>query len=99
MPTKNPENAKDIVATPLDVVMTAAYPSMVTGVARKINTGNYENMDIIAGLAIPVFMTPNPDELEVFKEACQAAAELGFAIVSKETGERYNAIKDLQRAR
>jgi len=71
------------------------YPVMVSGVNRKINIGNFENIDVYSGLAVPVMAFPHED-LEAFKEATEAAAELGFNIASKQTGERYQMLKDLQ---
>jgi len=71
------------------------YPVMVSGVNRKINTGNFENIDVYSGIAIPLMAFPHED-LEAFKAATEAAAELGFSVTSKETGERYQRIKDLQ---
>lgn len=99
MPTINPENGKDVNRSPLDVMMTASYPNLVCGVGRKINTGNYENMDILAAISLPVFMIPDYEQEEIFLQATEAAAALGFKVVSGETGERYNAIKALQAGR
>ncbi len=71
------------------------YPVMVVGVNRKINTGNFENIDVYGGIAVPVMAFPHED-LEAFKEAAAAAAELGFSVASSETGARYTLIKDMQ---
>jgi len=70
---------------------------VITGVGRKANTGNYENIDLFAGVTIPLLMVPtDPDDLEKFKEAVTAACELGFLLASRETGARYNLIKEMQ---
>lgn len=74
---------------------TFGYPQLICGVSRKVNTGNFENIDVYSGLSIPVFLLPQ-DDLEAFKQAVADAAELGFLLASKETGERYTRIKDLQ---
>jgi len=71
------------------------FPVMVSGVNRKINTGNFENIDVYSGIALPLIAFPHED-LEAFKEATRAAAELGFSITSRETGMRYQQVKDLQ---
>lgn len=71
------------------------YPVMVVGVNRKINTGNFENVDVYSGIAVPIMSLPS-EGLDAFKEAAAAAAELGFSITSKETGDRYSLIKEMQ---
>lgn len=83
---------------PLEVALTMAYPSMICGVGRKVNTGNYENIDVLCGLTVPVTVIPTPDQVELFKEMATAAAEIGFGIASKETWERYKIIKEAQKA-
>lgn len=71
------------------------YPVMISGVNRKVNTGNFENIDVYSGIAVPIMSFPHED-LEAFQQAAAAAAELGFSITSKQTGDRYQMIKDLQ---
>lgn len=71
------------------------YPIMICGVNRKINTGNFENIDVFSGVGVPIMEFP-ADDLEAFKEAAMAAADLGFSITSKTTGDRYTQLKDLQ---
>lgn len=74
---------------------TVSTPVIFCGVNRKINTGNFENLDVYFGLSIPVMAFPVED-LEAFQEAVSEAAELGFRVASKETGARYNRVKELQ---
>lgn len=76
--------------------MTVPSSVIITGVGRKANTGNYENIDLFAGVTIPLGMVPDMNDLEAFKEAVAAACELGFLLASKETGARYNLIKEMQ---
>lgn len=71
------------------------FPVMMCGVNRKINTGNFENIDVFAGIGVPIMAFPGED-LEAFKEAAEAAADLGFSMASRATGERYTQLKDLQ---
>lgn len=71
------------------------YPIMICGVNRKVNTGNFENIDVFSGIGVPIMEFPHED-LENFKEAAMAAADLGFNIVSTATGSRYNQLKELQ---
>lgn len=70
-------------------------PTFVCGVNRKINTGNYENIDLYAGITLPV--DADPSDIEDMKQAVMDAAEVGFALTSEETGKRYQLIKDLQK--
>jgi hypothetical protein len=71
------------------------YPIMICGVNRKINTGNFENIDVFSGIGVPIMAFPAED-LEAFKESAMAAADLGFSITSTATGSRYNQLKELQ---
>lgn len=70
-------------------------PVFVCGVNRKINTGNFENIDIYAGITLP--LDTDPWDVEAIKEAVAEAAELGFALTSTETGDRYSLIKEMQK--
>lgn len=74
-----------------------SLPVVTTGINRKINTGNYENIDVFMAVSLPVFQMPTtPEELEKFKEAVSEAAKEGFLEASRNTGDRYNMIKELQ---
>lgn len=68
-------------------------PVFVCGVQRKVNIGNFETIDVYAGLALPLGAVVD----EALREAVHQAAEVGFALTSEETAERYTFIKDLQR--
>lgn len=72
-----------------------SMPTFIAGVNRKVNTGNFENVDVFSGITIPILALPQEDE-EEFMQAVTAAAELGFYLASKETGDRYVRIKDMQ---
>ena len=74
------------------------FPMVVCGVNRKVNTGNFENIDVYCGVAVPVTEFPQ-DDIELFKSAITEAADLGFGIVSKETGDKYTKIKETQSQR
>lgn len=71
-----------------------AMPVLITAVGRKVNTGNYENVDVLVGVSVP--MAAIPEDSEAFYAAVTKAAEVGFKAASKETGERYQLLKDLQ---
>lgn len=101
------QNAHDESASPLPQAVEAStqtliqMPMLLAGVNRKINTGNYENIDVYCAVSIPINLIPNGDMeafKEAFKEAVAEAAELGFGITSRETGARYNLVKEMQRA-
>lgn len=100
MPKFNPDTTEQAVNKQETTYLEALkgvipYPIMICGVNRKINTGNFENIDVFSGIGIPIMEFPHED-LEVFKEAAEAAADLGFSITSKTTGDRYNQLKELQ---
>jgi hypothetical protein len=78
-------------------LMHAGYPMLLAGVNRKINTGNFENIDVYCAISVPIMLVPGQD-LEAFKQAVVEAAEIGFGIASRETGGRYAKIKEMQRA-
>lgn len=90
------EAISDIEEASLEAIKASVpFPMMICGVTRKVNIGDYENIDIFNAIAVPVMSFPHED-LEAFKEAAVDAAELGFTITSGETGKRYNVIKEMQ---
>lgn len=76
-------------------ISISTVPVFICGVNRKINIGNYENIDVYAGIALPIDGVSLEDR-EKLSIAIQDAAAYGFNLVSKETGERYYLIKDSQ---
>jgi hypothetical protein len=103
MPKINKSAQEQSTDSPLDQVMSTigadiaitTSPVLICGVNRKINIGNFENIDVYAGIALPM---PNHslEDMEGLSLAVQDAAAYGFSLVSKETGERYLLIKDSQ---
>ena len=77
-------------------VALTTKPVFIAGVNRKINLGNFENLDIYSGLALPVEDIPEDCTEEQLREILHDAAALAFAIVSKETGDRFQSIKESQ---
>lgn len=73
-------------------------PVLMCGVNRKINIGNFENIDVYAGISIPLDGVSFGDKEELRKTIEEAAA-YGFSVVSKETGDRYTMIKDSQQGK
>lgn len=92
--------------SPLDQVVNlmsqeisiSTNPVFICGVNRKINIGNFENIDVYAGITIPL-VNVNPADKEELAEAVRQAAIEGFSIVSRETGERYTLIKESQQGK
>ncbi len=79
-------------------ISISTNPVFICGVNRKINIGNFENIDVYAGITIPL-SDVDPSDRQALSEAIQAAAADGFAMVSRETGERYTLIKESQQGK
>jgi hypothetical protein len=79
-------------------ISLSSSPIFICGVNRKINIGNFENVDVYAGITIPLDGI-DPMDREAFSEAVKDAAAYGFSLVSKETGERYTLIKEAQQSK
>lgn len=86
-----------IISTHQKVIVTTE-PILTVAVGRKVNIGNFENVDIMACLTVPMSGI-NPSNSEKFSDAIKEAASEAFSLVSRETGERYQLIKDSQQAR
>ncbi len=69
-------------------------PVLITGVNRKANVGNFETVDVYAGLAIPIDIDIT-DNMELLAEMVEQAANYGFALTSKEVADRYHKIKSM----
>ena len=106
MPKINKTAQEQSTDSPIDQVVNlmaqeisiSTNPVFICGVNRKINIGNFENIDVYAGVTIPL-VDVDPSDREALAEAVRNAASDGFAIVSRETGERYNIIKDSQQGK
>ena len=101
MPTQS-RAAKDEVSPIQETVEKAlasiaitTQPVVIIGVNRKVNTGNFENIDVYAGIALPI---PNVsiEDMDALKEAIEKVAEAGFLVASRETFKRYSIIKEAQ---
>ncbi len=75
------------------MIQAAQTPTVVCGVSRKVNIGHFENIDIYFGVSLPV---PNADlmDMDNLKNQLSKVAAEGFAVASKETGDRYLLIKE-----
>jgi hypothetical protein len=86
-----------VVSTHQKVVVTTE-PVLTVAVGRKVNIGNFENVDIMACLTVPMTGV-DPSNGEDFSNAIKEAAAEAFSLVSRETGERYQLIKESQQTR
>ena len=81
----------------LDSITVTTNPVVITAVQRKANLGNFETLDIYMAVAIPQSDLANMDEATL-RESLEKAADFGFSVVGKETGDRYRSIKEQSRA-
>ena len=89
--------------SPLDQVVNllsneislTSSPVVICGVNRKINIGNFEIIDVYAGVTIPLHGVSFEDK-QALTAAVDEAVAYGFSLASKETGERYMLIKESQ---
>ncbi len=90
-----PKTSEDVIPATDMVRGHSGQAEIITVVSRKANIGNFENIDVGVSARIPVEWSGSftPDQFEEIKAACATAAEIGFAIASEETFERYMAIK------
>jgi hypothetical protein len=86
-----------VISTHQRVVVTTE-PVLTVAVGRKVNIGNFENVDIMACLTVPMTGV-DPANGEDFSNAIKEAAAEAFSLVSRETGERYQLIKESQQTR
>lgn len=103
MPKINKTAHEQSTDSPLDQAITlngseiafSSSPIFICGVNRKVNIGNFENIDVYAGITLPL-NNVSLDDKEALQAAVQEAAAYGFSLVSKETSDRYLIIKESQ---
>lgn len=88
-------NIEQVVNTLSNDLAVSSSPIFICGVNRKINIGNFENIDVYAGVTLPLQGVSLEDK-DALAKAIEDAAAYGFSLVSKETGERYQLIKQSQ---
>mgnify|MGYP000483228066 CR=1 FL=1 len=79
-------------------ITVSTNPVFICGVNRKVNIGNFENVDIMACLTVPMNGV-DPSNGEDFSNAIKEAASEAFSLVSRATGERYQLIQESQQTR
>lgn len=77
-----------------DKIIMSSEPILICGVNRKINIGNFENIDVYAGITLPLNISY--EDKEELKKEIHDAATYAFSLMAKETGDRYMLIKDSQ---
>jgi hypothetical protein len=88
----------DAVVSNHQRITVKTEPVLTVAVGRKINTGNFENVDVLVCLTVSMGNV-DPQNAEVFSNAVKEAAAQTFALASRETADRYNAIKEAQQGR
>lgn len=98
MPSFPPDD-NVVTSTQFDNVMgnlaVSTKPIMICSVLRRINIGNYEHIDVYAGVALPMDSVDSTD-FEALQSVVEKTSEVGFALTSSETNKRYEFIKNLQ---
>lgn len=70
-----------------------SQPVVIAGVQRKVNIGNFENIDIYCAASMPVDISHCVTEEQIAAIIDAKLDEL-LHITSKKTGEKYNLIKN-----
>jgi hypothetical protein len=73
-------------------------PIVITAVQRKANIGNYETIDLYMAVALPQSDMDLLDQ-DALTDSLTKAADYGFSLVAKATGDRYVSIKESIKSR
>lgn len=90
MPTKN----KAISETTMESIASKSaseVPTVQCAVNRRANLGNYEHLDILGSLEVPVGC-----DMDEWREQISITFSEVFREVSREVNERYQMIKEAQ---
>ena len=85
----DPGSLADTIEKTVHSTHAIQEPMVYCGVNRKVNIGNYENVDVYCGVSVPLSQVNDPSLSDKISEA----VTYGFSVASKETFERYMAIK------
>lgn len=69
----------------------AVMPMVTTSMSRKVNTGDYENLDFFFSIATPIGLTEA--EHEVYADLIGAAIQQGIDVINPEVNVRYTKVK------
>lgn len=86
-------DAADTTKKMMESIVISSVPVVITAVQRKANIGNFENIDVYVGLAIPQNDLDLTDK-DALRQGLIDAVDFGMSIASMETVERYKKIKD-----
>ncbi len=67
--------------------------TITAGVNRKVNIGNYENIDLYSSITLPIDIGKATD-MEELKSLLKEAYAEAFSITSRETNDRMQLIKE-----
>jgi hypothetical protein len=98
MPTKNKaitetvmENNGEELQEQSKFVLSNGVPVVQCAVNRRINVGNYEHVDLLIALTVPVDM-----DKDKWGDMISVSISEAMRTVSTETNQRYQAIKEAQ---
>lgn len=74
-------------------ITVSTKPTVICGVQRKVNIGNYETIDIYCAVSIPQEAV-DPKDHAALEEMVKNAAEIGFHLTSSEVMNRVKYIKE-----
>lgn len=94
---QEPSPLADSVEKTLSTFAVSTNPVIICGVNRKVNIGNYESVDIYAGVCLPVSSEFDHEDIGAFAPILEKVAEYGFKLTSQEANKRYQLLKEFQK--
>ena len=85
------ERTSEDVSTRVAPMLVSHTPTVICGVQRKANVGNYETIDVYAAVMLPV---DGEYDQESITKAIADKINDAFSIASQETYARYKLIKE-----
>lgn len=85
------ERTNEDISTRTAPLLVSHTPTVICGVQRKANVGNYETIDVYAAVMLPV---GGEYDQESIAQAVAEKIDEAFSIASQETYERYKLIKE-----
>lgn len=83
----------DQLVTLLQNVQITQQPVVIAGVQRKINIGNFENIDVYCAVALPIDISHCVSDEDI-AETVDKHLDHILHIASKKTSEKYNLVKN-----
>jgi len=94
---QQPSPVADSIEKTLANIAVSTNPVIICGVNRKVNIGNYESVDIYAGICLPVAENFDSANLDGITAVLEKVAEYGFKLTSQEANKRYQLLKEFQK--